>query len=185
MIGSMLLRLLLLVLVVCTVNAHGQTPNVTGPQPQYQFKREDIAEPLKPISFDLPITCTAQRIAVAGYGMEGFPRGYAGTNDPNSQKGLYEDVHVLVDNAPTTWKITVHDKNAEVIVAGGGSDRITTEDWIVAAKTYQYLVLVRTDMGNQIRTITINAKYATFVHCFNGDLSFVNHGAIFWGACSN
>lgn len=181
----MSLRLLLFVLVVCAVNVQAQTPSVTGQQPQYQFKRNDIAEPAKPISFDLPITCTAQKVAVAGYGMEGFPRGYAGINDLNSEGGLYEDVHVLVDNAPTTWKITVHDKSADVIIAGGGADRIATEDWVVASKTDEVLVLVRTDMGNQIRTITINAKYATFVHCFNGELSFVNHGAIFWGTCSN
>jgi hypothetical protein len=171
----MSLRLLLLVLVVCAADAHGQTPSTTGQQPEYQFKRNDIAQPLKPITFDLPITCTAQKVAVAGYGID--------INDPNSHGGLYEDVHVMVDGEPTNWKITVHDDKADVILSGRSG--ITTETWVVVSKTDEYLVLVRTDFGKQVRTITINAKYATFVHCFNGELLFVNHGAIFWGTCSN
>jgi len=179
----MSLHWLLLVLVVCAVNAYGQTPNVTGPPPQYQFKRKDVAEPVKPISFDLPITCTAQKIAVAGYGMDGFPRTYAGINDPTSQRGLYEDVHVTVDDEPTSWKITVHGDKADVLISGQSSTDIT-ETWIVASKTDENLILMLT-WGKQIRTITINAKYATFVHCFNGEFFFVNHGAILWGTCSN
>jgi hypothetical protein len=179
----MSIPLLLLALLVCTANIKAQTPNVTGPPPQYQFKRNDVAEPVKPISFDLPITCTAQKIAVAGYGMDGFPRGYAGVNDPNSQKGLYEDVHVMVDAKPTNWKITVHGDKADVLISGQSSTDIT-ETWIVASKTDEYLILMRI-WGNQISTITINAKYATFVHCFNGEFFFVNHGAISWGTCSN
>jgi hypothetical protein len=177
----MSLRICSFVLVLCALSIQAQTD--FGQQPQYQFKRKNVAEPLKPISFDLPITCTAQKIAVAGYGMDGFPRGYAGVNDPNSQRGLYEDVHVLVDAEPSTWKIAVHGDKADVIL--GGWSGITTETWDVVSKTDEYLILLHADLSKQIRTITINAKYATFVHCFNGEFMFVNHGAIFWGTCSN
>jgi hypothetical protein len=171
----MSLRLSLLVLVVSAVNAQAQTPNVTGPQPEYQFKEKDIPVPLKRISFDLPITCTARKVAVAGYGMD--------VNELNSQGALYEDVNVRVDSEPTSWKITVHGDKADVIISGWSSNDIT-ETWTVASKTDDYLILMRI-WDKQIRTITINAKYATFVHCFNGEPLFVNYGAIFWGTCSN
>jgi hypothetical protein len=177
MIKSLLSLLLSFVAMAFVFSATGQQ------QPKYEFKQKDIPEPLKAISFDLPITCTAQKVAVAGYGIDGFPKGFAGINDPNSQKGLYEDVHVLIDSEPTIWKITVHGDKADVILSGWSG--ITTETWAVISKTDEYLILVRTDLGKQIRTITINARYATFVHCFNGELAFVNHGAIFWGTCSN
>jgi hypothetical protein len=182
---SYLLRLSLLILLVCAVNIQAQTPSTTAPPPQYQFKRNDIAEPAKPISFDAPISCTAQKIAVAGYGMDGFPRGYAGINDPNSQRGLYEDVHVMVDAEPTSWKITVHGDKADVLISSGQSSADATETWVVVSETSEYLILMHADLGKEIRTITINAKYATFVHCFNGEFSFVNHGAVLWGTCSN
>jgi hypothetical protein len=177
------LPLLFLVLVVCVVSTQAQTPSTTGPQPQYQFKRSDVTEPAKLISFDLPITCTAQKVAVAGYGMDGFPRGYAGINDPKSQGGLYEDVHVAVDAEPSTWKITVQGDKADVVLGSGSGN--TTETWVVVSKTDEYLILLRTDLGKQVRTTTINGKYGTFVHCFNGEFSFVNHGAVVWGTCSN
>jgi hypothetical protein len=160
-------RFFILLLATIAFSAFGQ-------QPQYQFKQE-IPRPTTPVSFDLPITCTAQKTAVGGYRFDGFP---------DIKKELYEDVHVAVDDEPTTWKITVRQDGKADVVASGWSGT-TTETWLVAAKTDEDLILVYTDHIQNIRTITINAKYRTFVHCFNGELFFVNYGVVFWGTCSN
>jgi hypothetical protein len=93
-------------------------------EPKYCWEKEYQQILSKPVSFDLPITCTAQTLAIAGYA-----------------KGLNPDakplvrVDVKVDEAPTIWKVTVHGDTANVIINGGGYERILTETWTVVSNT--------------------------------------------------
>jgi hypothetical protein len=82
----------------------------------------------------------------------------------NKDSELLERVDITPDEAPNVWKITLHDKTADLIISGGGWEDIKNETWIVVSKTNKYLILssVRSD-PDTIRTITINAQYGTFV----------------------
>jgi hypothetical protein len=99
---------------------------------------------------------------------------------------LLERVDITPDQAPNVWKITLHDKTADLIIAGGGWEDIKNEIWVVESKTTEYLVLssVKSDPLS-IRTITINAQYGTFVECFNGEMFGANQGTVAWGYCTN
>jgi hypothetical protein len=123
------------------------------------------------------MTCVFQTYSVAGYVKKELL---------NQDSELLERVDITPDEAPNVWKITLHDKTADLIIAGGGWEDIKNETWTVVSKTNKYLILssVRSDPDN-IRTITINAQYGTFVQCFNGEIGDVNHGAISWGYCTN
>jgi len=73
--------------------------------------------------------------------MDGFPHGYAGINDPNTQRGIYEDVHVRRDDELTKWRIAVHGDKADVIITAWLGN--PTEEWVVVSKTSEYLILAR------------------------------------------
>jgi hypothetical protein len=146
-------------------------------RPRYQFKGPYLQRQKDPISFDLPITCVYQTYSVAGYMKKELLK-------QNSE--LLERVDITPDEAPNVWKITLHDKTADLIIAGGGWEDIKNEIWVVESKTSEYLVLssVKSDPLS-IRTITINAQYGTFVQCFNGEMFGANQGTVAWGYCTN
>ena len=143
--------------------------DTSGPErPRYQFRGPYFQRQTDPISFDRPITCVFQTYSVAGY---------------EKKEILYKEPEILEraditpDQAPNVWKITLHDKTADLIIAGGGWESITNETWTVVSRTSNYLILSNVGAdGETIRTITINARYGTFVQCFNGELFGVNHG---------
>jgi hypothetical protein len=94
---------------------------------------------------------------------------------PDSE--LLERADITPDDIPNVWKITLHDKTAELIISGGGWDTIKNENWVVVLKTDKYLILANvSSYPEAIRTISINAKYGTFVQCFNGEMGGVNMG---------
>jgi hypothetical protein len=146
-------------------------------RPKYQFKGPYVQRQKDPISFDRPITCVFQTYSVAGYEKKEISY---------KDSELLERVDITHDQAPNVWKITLHDKTADLIITGGGWEDIKNETWTVVSKTSNYLILSNVGAdGETIRTITINARYGTFVQCFNGELFGVNHGAISWGYCTN
>lgn len=146
-------------------------------RPKYQFKGPYVQRQKDPISSDQPITCVFQTYSVAGYMKKDLL---------NKDSELLERVDITPDQAPNVWKITLHDKTADLIITGGGWEDIKNETWTVVSRTSNYLILSNVGAdGETIRTITINARYGTFVQCFNGELLGVNHGAISWGYCTN
>lgn len=144
-------------------------------RPKYQFKGQYVQRQKDPISFDQPITCVFQTYSVAGYEKKDLL-------DKDSE--ILERADITPDEAPSVWKITLHDQTADLIIAGGGWKTITNETWVVVSKTIDWLILMKSDL-HAIRTITINAQYGTFVQCFNGAFADVNQGAISWGYCTN
>ena len=146
-------------------------------RPRYQFEGPYFQRQKDPISFDHPITCVYQTYSVAGYKKKELLK-----NDSE----LLERVDIAPDEAPNVWKITLHDKTADLIITGGDWEDIKNETWTVVSKTNEYLILasVKSDPPS-IRTITINARYGTFVECFNGQMIGANQGAIAWGSCTN
>jgi hypothetical protein len=146
-------------------------------RPKYQFKGPYFQRQKDPISFDHPITCVYQTYSVAGYMKKELLK-------ENSE--LLERVDIRPDEAPNVWKITLHDKTADLIITGGGWESIKNETWTVVSKTPEYLILasVKSD-PTSIRTITINAQYGTFVECFNGQMFGANQGTVAWGYCTN
>jgi hypothetical protein len=145
-------------------------------EPKYHFEEEYLGKPLRPISFDKPISCTAKWKVQGGY------------DQRISQKAEWTP-YVQIDasrlDASTLWKIVLHGQTADVTVAGGSYPTIETEVWDVASKTEADLVLVHKDPQRSISTMTIDAKNGTFVHCLIGRPLDANQGTIFWGVCSN
>jgi hypothetical protein len=162
------------------------TPEISPPasrdtsgleRPTYQFRGPYFQRQKDPISFDRPITCVYQTYSVAGYMKKDLLK---------KDSELLERVDISPDEAPNVWKITVHDKTADLIIAGGGWTDIKNETWIVVSKTTEYLILASvTPYPPSIRTITINAQYGTFVECFNGQMLDAPQGTIAWGYCTN
>ena len=146
-------------------------------RPKYQFKGAYFQRQKDPISFDRPITCVYQTYSVAGYMKKELLK-------QNSE--LLERVDITPDEAPNVWKITLHDKTADLIITGGGWTDIKNETWTVESKATEYLILasVRSDPPS-IRTITINAQYGTSVVCFNGQMLDAPQGSVAWGYCTN
>ena len=155
-----------------SIQAYGGDPDL--PRPKYQFIFPYVPHQTGPISFDRPITCVFQTYSVAGYRKKEFLK-------PDSD--ILERADITPDESPNVWKITLHDKIANLIITGGGWEDIKNETWVVVLKTEKYLILVQCETSDPetIRTITINAQYGTFVQCFNGEAQGVNHGAISWG----
>jgi hypothetical protein len=146
-------------------------------RPKYQFKGPYFQRQKDPISFDHSITCVYQTYSVAGYMKKELL-------EQNSE--LLERVDITPDEAPNVWKITLHDKTADLIITGGGWESIKNETWTVVSKTNEYLVLSSMNSDPlSIRTITINAQYGTFVECFNGEMFGANQGTVAWGYCTN
>jgi hypothetical protein len=146
-------------------------------RPRYQFRGTYFQRQKDPISFDRPITCVYQTYSVAGYMQKDLLK---------EDSALLERVEIGPDEAPNVWKITLHDKTADLIITGGGWTDIKNETWNVESKTTECLILasVKSDPPS-IRTITINVHYGTFVECFNGQLFGVNQGTVAWGYCTN
>jgi hypothetical protein len=148
-------------------------------RPRYQFKGPYFQRQKDPISFDRPITCVYQTYSSAGYKKMELLK---------QDSELVERVQITPDEAPNVWKITLHDKTADLVIAGGGWEDIKNETWTVVSKTAEYLILasVESDPAT-IRTITINAQYGTFVQCFNGHQAWAgaNLGTVSWGYCTN
>jgi hypothetical protein len=148
-------------------------------RPIYQFRGPYFQRQKDPISFDRPITCVYQTYSSAGYIKKEILK---------EDSELLERVQITPDEAPNVWKITLHDKTADLIITGGGWENIKNETWTVISKTTEYLILacVTSDPAT-IRTITINAQYGTFVQCFNGHQPWAgaNLGTVSWGYCTN
>jgi hypothetical protein len=158
------------------IPAQGGEPEL--PRPKYQFKEPYLPHQKDPISFDRPITCVFQTFSAGGYQKKDI-------FEPDST--LLERADITPDDIPNVWKITLHDKTAELIISGGGWDTIKNENWVVVLKTEKYLILASvSSYPEAIRTISINAKYGTFVQCFNGEGAFgANQGTVTWGYCTN
>jgi hypothetical protein len=172
--------LLTLTLCVFAVGFEMVIPAQGGevPRPKYQFNEPYLPHQKDPISFDRPMTCVFQTFSVAGYQKKDIL-------EPDSE--LLERAEIYPDDSPNVWKITLHDKTADLLITGGGWEDIKNETWAVVSKTDQYLILVSVhDWPVSIRTITINAKFGTFVQCFNGQGPFgANQGTVTWGYCTN
>ena len=116
--------------VMCrtSIQAYGGDPDL--PRPKYQFIFPYVPHQTGPISFDRPITCVFQTYSVAGYRKKEFLK-------PDSD--ILERADITPDESPNVWKITLHDKIANLIITGGGWEDIKNETWVVVLKTEKYL----------------------------------------------
>ena len=147
-----------------------------SPQPSYHFEEDYFWKSLHPISFDLPISCTSESKTYTGFSERVV----------NAETKPTVKVDVTTTDAPTLWKIVVRGQIADVTVGGGDYKFIQNDVWGVASKTEVDLVLVHNDGAKTISTLTINARSATFVHCFSGTPPLgANSATIYWGRCSN